>query len=259
LSTIRDAHKVNNVISGIIQPRSFSPDGSYRTVVNSVSYYENIVQPKIDNGILASQQPDAPFVPGAVQCKFCPIKTNCKAREAAALSVVSTDFANVKDVSSNTLPAVSGMTPDRLAYVMSAADVLEDWISDVKAAAYNMAKAGTYIPGFKLVEAQARRHWHQDEDTTAMMLMSLTGKIIEEVMPRKLLGITDAEKLVVDSFKAKAGRGLKRKAAEDAGVAFAHLTTKESSGNLVLVTESDKRPAVNAAQKAFTNVALPVK
>ena len=266
LSTFREAHKVHTVITGIIQPRAFSADGPVRyedalTVEKYITDkpYTTSIQLKIDAAIKASQAPDAPLVPGEKQCQFCPLKANCPAREAAALAVVSSTFANVKDVTRAALPAVSQIPVDRLAYIMSASSILKGWLSDVESTALELARNGVYIPGFKLVETLARRQWYQDDDSTASMLMSLTGLNEDFVRPRKLIGITEAEKLVVDAFKSGAGRGKKKQAAEAGKNAFAHLTTKASSGNVTLVPETDQRPAINLAQQTFDNVSLPAQ
>lgn len=254
LVTIREAAKCDTVITGIIQPRAFAAEGPFRTDAQSANYYETVFQQRIDNAIVASQQIDAMLIPGEKQCKFCPLKANCPAREAAALAVVSNSFSSVKDVTSAALPSVSQIPVDRLAYIMAAATVLKGWLKDVEDTAYAAAKGGVYVPGFKLVETQARRQWHQDENETAKLIMSLATTDIDTVMPRKLLTITEAEKLVVDAFKETAPRGRKKAAAENAKVAFAQLTTKQSSGSLVLVPESDNRIGVNPAHVAFKSV-----
>ena len=245
------------VTTVIVQPRAFSPEGTTRSDVQSARYYHEFFRNKIDAAIWASQQPDAPFVPGEKQCKFCPINAACPAREAAALAVVSTTFSSVRDVTRPNLPVIEGMTPARMAFIMSAEVLLDSWLKDVRAEAFKMMRNGVNIPGFKIVEAQPRRRWYdEDESATALMLMSLAGCTEDEVFPRSLINITDADKLVVDAFKKRAPRGQKKTAAEEAKNILAHLTTKESSGNLTVVPDSDARPAVNLAQTAFSNVVL---
>lgn len=243
----------------IIQPRAFSATGTIRKAFRSHDYMQQIALPRIDNAIAASQDPNAPFVPGEIQCQFCPIKANCKAREAQALAVVSSTFRSVKDVTQASLPIVSQLPVDRLAFIMSAADILRGWLKDVEDTTFEIMRAGAYVPGWKVVEVNPRRRW-LDPENTAVLLMSLIGTEDEDVVrPRSLIGITEAEKLVKDAFKANAPKGKKSKQAEIAGNAMALLTTKESSGNLKMVPESDPAPAVNLAQKTFAQVALPMK
>lgn len=254
LSTYNVWQDYDTVVLGIIQPRAFHAQGPVRMDTKHVSYLSNEMYPRIERAIAASQAPDAPLVPGDKQCQFCPLKANCPAREAAALAVVGANFASVKDVTVAALPLPSQLPADRLAYIKQAATVLRGWLKDVDEAAEAIARAGGYVPGFKLVETAPRRVYYQNDEMTAYNLMSLTGADIDTVYPRQLIGITEAEKLVVDAFKENVKRGRKKAAAEDAKNAFALLTTKQSSGNLTLVPESDPRPAVNVAQKAFANV-----
>lgn len=256
INTIPGAAECHTIIAGICQPRAFSPEGHYRTETQSRVYFDNVMFPRIEAAIAASMNASAPLVPGKEQCKFCPLKANCPAREAAALSVVGTNFASVKHVTQATLPDVKSIPVDRLAYIMAASEILEDWLKDVYKTAYALARQGVYVPGFKLVEASPRREYYQNEDITAQNLMMLTGKDLDTVYPRRLIGITEAEKLIVENFKAEAPRGKKKEAATAAKDAFALLTTKQTSGNLTLVPESDARPAVNAAQIAFANVTV---
>lgn len=254
LSTLRDAYKAEIVVTGIIQPRAFAAEGPFRTDVQSRAYYETAVKHKIEYAIWASQQPDAPFVPGREQCKFCPRRANCPAREAAALAVVGANFASVKDVTTARLPDPRQMPVDRLAYIRAASEILRGWLKDCDNVTFEIAKSGVYVPGFKIVEVGARRAWYQTEAMTAATIMSLAGVSEDEVYPRALINITDAEKLIVKAYKDQAPRGKKKEAAELAKNAFAHLTTKASSGNLTLVPENDPRPAVNIAHTAFANV-----
>ena len=106
------------------------------------------------------------------------------------------------------------------------------------------------------METQARRQWYGTEDEAAKKLAAMLGETdVEKVFTKKLVPITTAEKLVVEAYKKRVGRGRKKKAAEEARQAFAYLTLKQSSGNLVLVDEDDPRPAVNRAQNTFGQIA----
>lgn len=240
----------------VIQPNAFHPRGPIRYWDLS---FDDILawQFRLDEEIAASLAHDAPRIPGEAQCKYCNAATTCPALEAKALSVIGTTYASVKDVARTQMPRPADMPVDRLAYILDAKDMLTGWLSEVEKHAYELARQGYYIPGRKLVEAQAKRRWFSTPEDTAQQLMGLSGCTIDEVMPRKLIGVGDAEDLVVKAYKAKVGRGQKKQAAEDARQAMAFLTLKESSGNLSLVPVTDNRPAVNLTAAAFGNVTLP--
>jgi hypothetical protein len=87
--------------------------------------------------------------------------------------------------------------------------------------------------------------------------MRLVGtENLDDVFPRKLINITYAERDVKEAFKAT---GMKAKdAAEQANLALAHLTLKQSSGNLKLVSNDEAGQPVNRTAETFAGVkALP--
>ncbi len=240
-------------------------------------------RPQIDAAIARAMAPDAPLVPGPEQCKFCAAAVICPARERQALAVVGEAFGDVREVTPDRLPDVAAMTPDRIAYVLRAADLIEDWFARVREKGLELEKAGTHIPGRKIVEAQARRHFVEDktvlldifrkivgpdthepadqpEEIVAEVLAAITGWKVsaEKFLPPKLLGIGDTEKLIKDAVRVAAPKNKQKEAIAEAMAKLAFLTTKKSSGTLTLVDESDKRPAVDVAAAAFGDVsALP--
>ena len=117
-----------------------------------------------------------------------------------------------------------------------------------------LLRQGYDVPGFKLVEAQAKRKWYGDENQLAFKIAALAGTDVASVMDIKLIGITEAERMVVEAFKSRVGRGKKKQAAEDAKQAFALLTLKQSSGNLNVAPMDDPRPAANRAAAIFQGV-----
>jgi hypothetical protein len=246
---------VTQVTLVIIQPRAFHKDGRVREETYDVARLHQFVV-EVDEAITKCEDENAPLVPGRKQCQFCDARLSCPAREAMALSVASDNFKTVKDVAAAKLPDPKNLPVGRMSFILTMAPFLENWLQDVRNVAYAHMQAGGFVPGFKLCEAQARRRWHgENPEETAQALMRLAGiEDWEKVYPRKLITITQADKLVKDAFKAKVGRGHKNKAAEEAAVALAALTIKDSSGNLVLAPDTDKRPAVNMAAVTFASV-----
>lgn len=243
------AEKPEQTILVIVQPRAYHEDGATReyevTEFDLMNYLD-----LMDQAVAASLQPDAPLSPDdngktTDHCRFCDAKTVCPAREAQALSVINKSFKTVRDVKAPEFPLISELDIDRLAYIRMYGPMLVKWVEDVNDHILELAKAGHHIPGTKVVEAKAMRKWFGDPDELATRLSALTGRPIEEVVTRKLINITDAEKLVVEAFKNRVGRGKKNLAAEQAKKTFAYFTLKQSSGALVLADENDPRQAVN--------------
>lgn len=258
-------HGVLHVRLVVIQPNAFHPHGNIRhwdLTFDEVLDWACALDAEIER----SQAHDAPLVPGEKQCHYCNAATTCPALEARALSVVGSTFASVKDIPGVQLPRPQDMPVDRLAYILDAKDMLEDWLGEVEKHAFELARQGYTVPGRKLVEAQAKRRWYGDTDIVAQQLVDLMGpykseedkaKALDTVMPRKLIGITDADKLVARAFKARRKKSEAKQAAEEAAQALAFLTLKESSGNVSLVPVTDARPAVNLGATQFNTVALP--
>lgn len=238
----------------IIQPRCFHPEGPIRPWIVTRARLEAFVE-EFDANVLLCESPDAPLVPGEVQCWQCPAALTCPAREAKALQVVSSTFRTVKDITKAALPEPASLPLDRIAYIMAAKSFLIDWLNEVDQIAYSHAMSGAYVPDHKLVEARASAKWFGDADDIARDLMLLAGtEDWDAFYPRKLITITEAREKMTAAYKSRVKRADRKKAAEEALEAVAGLTLKETSGNLTLVHISDTRPAVNRAATAFTSV-----
>lgn len=252
-STPVDKNNVDHVTLAIIQPRAFHADGNIREyTTNPLELADYLIE--LDEKIEEAMRPDAPLVPGVEQCRFCDARSTCPAVEAKALAAVNTQFANVRDIAEPKLPAPSTLDIARLAYIAQVKPLIMAWFNDVDRHLYELMMNGTDIPGLKLVEAQARREWHGEEKERAEKLAAVIGCDVTELYRATFKTITDVEKMMVDAFKDRVGRGKKKQAAEDAKQMFAYFTTKQSSGNLSVVSEDDPRPPANRALSSFNQV-----
>jgi hypothetical protein len=269
--TLAEVVDIQSVTLVIVQPRAFHKNGGIREAqMTPYDLYEYCVE--LDHVILQAIAPDAPLIPGTEQCRFCDAVPYCPAREAHALSVANTSFQQIHDLRRAGLPSVNALDFERLGFIRAHAPALRDWLKQVEERCYHLAREGHYVPGAKLVEAVPQRRYFAEERETAHKLAALLGepklteavKELYEFFDRTptlmklfrphLMPLTTAEKTVVEAFKTRAARGMKKKAAEDAKHSFAFLTIKESSGTLSLVDESDERPAVNARTNAFAQI-----
>lgn len=254
-----DPATVDEVVLTIIQPRAFHPDGMIREeIVTPYELYEYLEE--MDEAIADNEKDDAPLTPDdngrtTDHCRFCDANTVCPAREAKALSVVGTQFRTVEQLGQPKLPLPHELDIERLAMIRMYGPMLRKWLDDVDAHLFSLAMSGVAIPGAKLVDAQERREWYGDPEETAKKAAALADVPVDDIMVKKLMPLTQVEKLVVEAFKKRAGRGKKQQAAADARQAFAFLTDKKSSGNLTLVDEDDTRPAVNRAHVHFGQIA----
>lgn len=200
---------------------------------------------QLDAEIAASQKPDAPLFQGPKQCKFCPAEYCCPEKERTVLSALQVPGGNIGALAKG-FDAPKALQVAHVAFVLSVAQNIRDYLSANEDVAMDIARSGIKVPGFKLVEAQARRKFVGDPEDVAFQLQLMTGASEEELWSRELIGITDAEALVVKAYKARAKRGETRQAAESAKRDMAFLTLKSSSGNLTLVPDTDKRQEYRA-------------
>ena len=157
-----------------------------------------------------SQAKDAPLKVGD-HCRWCAAKPTCPLMTGAvdrALALV------VKDIDVN-----------QISECLSKADMLEQWVTDLRALTHTMLDAGAVVPGWKLVAKRATRQW-VDEDQALVAMMN-EGIPEEELMVSKVISPAQAEKVL-----KKHGKPLP-----------ADQVVAVSSGS-TLAPESDPRPAV---------------
>lgn len=247
---------VGEVVLTIVQPRIdwADPIRSETVPVSEIVEFGF----EIDAIIRRALAPKAPLVPGEKQCKFCPARVGCPERERMAMLSVGEDFGDVVNVSAMSLPAPDSMPNDRLGHILAMAAVAESWFDDLRKEAAARLAANISIPGWKLVEAQAKSKFDGDPLEIAQKLSDLADGIVppEYFLEHKLKGVTET----TNEFKAFARAGLPRKEQKGAVEAITHklaeLMIKRSSGNPTLVADSDPRPPINRALAAFGDAVM---
>jgi hypothetical protein len=151
------------------------------------------------------------FQSGA-HCQFCRVKATCRKRAEANLELARHEF---------TEPALLG--DDEIAGILTQADELASWVSDVKGYGLSVLSRGGRLDGFKLVEGRSVRKY-TDEESVAKKV----GEAGFDPYDHKVLGITAMTELL--------GRS---RFNEILGVFIC-----KPKGKPTLVPESDKRPAI---------------
>ena len=159
-----------------------------------------------------SQKPDAKLQHGE-HCRWCAAKPICPKMTGAVDRAINTQIKSI-DV-------------DTLGRYLHNADLLEDWIKDLRALAFQLLEKNIAVPGYKLVNKQARRKW-TDENKAKQALLSL-GLKESVVVETSIMSPSQAEKALKKRFN---------ELPED-------LIKSESSGT-TLAPESDPRPAVQS-------------
>lgn len=164
--------------------------------------------------------PDAPFGPSESACRWCPASGRCPAQLE---DIFRTDF----DVD----PEYLG--PAEMAEVLERVPRIRNWLNAFEEAALHTAYSeGATIPGWKVVLSGGRRVI-TDPELARTRLLARTELDIDDIAPRKLVGIGALEKLLGGNFREVLGS----------------LVTR-TDGKPALVPETDRRSAVDPNQQA---------
>ena len=154
-------------------------------------------------------------------CRWCPAKAVCRKRAEANLELAKMDF---KD------PDL--LSPEEIGEVLSKAEELSKWSSDVQAYALEQALAGEHFEGWKLVEGRSNRTITDPIEAARKLMAAGFDEAI--LYKHELYGITQLEK--------NCG---KKKLTEVIGDLI-----EKPQGKPVLVPASDKRDELNTADAA---------
>lgn len=233
-----DSHpdwKIDSVEIVIVQPRALG-EPVKRWPVDIVDLFA--FKADITVAVADAQTEDAPLYTGD-HCRWCKAKPACPKVEAEALEA----FGSV-NISAADLPDPKTLDVERIRQILDGGAKLVDWFNEVQKFAEGYLVSGGEIPGYKLVQKIGRRKWiDSDEEVAAFMLMN--GFSEDQVRPRKLVTLTETERLLKG---AKAGKDM---------LASLELnyTIKESSG-VTMAPASDRREAVTLAETAFKDVKI---
>jgi len=187
----------------IIQPPTIK---RWTTTIERIKEFEQTLV----KAVKLSQQPDAPLKHGD-HCRWCAAKPTCPVITGAVDRAVAMK--------------IDAIDIDKIGAYLHNADLLEDWIKDLRSLAEEMMKKGRAVPGWKMVPKRATRQWTKPDEVVHW----LDGKGLEpkEIYSTELLSPAQMEKVLK-----------KRKLAlpDDLVVAVSSGTT--------IAPESDPRPAV---------------
>jgi hypothetical protein len=204
----------------IVQPPSVK---RWETTVQYVKAWEK----QLKQAVKEAYEPE-PRIEQGDHCRYCPAKTNtknqCPKFAKAVATALSVDLTNV-DIS-------------RMGKALKQADLLEQWIGDLRGLAHKALEAGVQIPGWKLVAKRASRKWADDTKAEAAIRMAIEGLVNEY----------DADDVVLEAPALRSVAQME-KALKPWKVALPEgLVISVSSGTTIAQTE-DPRPAVGDTGK----------
>ena len=194
------------------------PPAIRRWVTNKarvISFEQELAQ-----AVKQAQQEDALLASGS-HCRWCAAKPICPEVNGAKDRALQIQLAN--------LPA------EQIAMQLQQADMLEDYLRDLRALAHQMLENNKPVPGFKLVAKRGTRQW-VDEEKLAVWA-NANGLAFDDFSDFKIKSPAQLEK-VVKKFNIELPK---------------ELVTSISSGS-TLVPESDPRPAILSLGQALSRI-----
>jgi hypothetical protein len=194
----------------IIQPPMIK---RWVTTVERVKQFEL----QLAQAVKLSQKQDAPINAGE-HCRWCSAKPVCPKMTGAVDRALHTQL--------DTIDAV------KIGAYLANCDLLEQWITDLRALAHQMLEADKPVPGWKLVNKRAMRQWANED---------VADDVLSKVIPQDELYVS---KIISPAQAEKVLKKLGSKLPDDLVVAI-------SSGS-TLAREDDSRPAVVNIGKQLT-------
>jgi hypothetical protein len=144
------------------------------TTPERIKAFEN----ELKMAVQIAQKPNAPLQHGE-HCRWCAAKPVCPKMTGA--------------VDRALMLKIEELDAEQIGGYLKNADILEQWITDLRALAHQVLETGKPVPGWKLVAKRATRQW-VDEELAAKELMNDLSA--DELYTKKLLSPAQAEKLL---------------------------------------------------------------
>lgn len=249
------------VTGTIVQPRCPHPDGPIRSWTKPATYFFGLVE-EHKRVAVATDDPEAPLVPGDDQCFFCKAKGTCTAVAQAAIGAFSpvtepdplhghaqamkADSSPWAQVEASLGQPVDKLSMEARVALVDKAPMITAWLQKISESLLQDAVMGTDIPGHKVVRAQTHRKWGFAESTIIEKLSRLRtrenkalGKA--KAIVTKALSVAQAEKQIKPLVTERSWAAVEK--------AIIH-----PEGSPLLVPLTDPRPAISKGTDAFQPV-----
>jgi len=133
--------------------------------------------------VKTAQKPDAPLKTGD-HCRWCAAKPVCPQMNGA--------------IERATRLKIKELNAEQINTMLSQADILEDWIKDLRALAFQMVeKGGVKLPDHKLVAKRATRSWVSGAKEALLALGLTESELMEMASPAQVEKILKKKKLAM--------------------------------------------------------------
>lgn len=243
------------IIMTIVQPkaRELGAKGIDSHMITVADLLGKIEQIKAEAA--ATDDPDAPLVPGDKQCKYCPAAGGCRARADQSFASLGVSFDQLSQKAADKQP--TQMSDEELREIIEAAPLIRQMLIGVEEEALRRFEAGMPVAGLKAVTGRGSRAWAFSEDEMADKLKRM-GIPKDVLWKTTLISPAQAEKAVWE--KTRAGEKVSVQLSPRQLKTLETEYIKKSAGKLTIVPESDSRPAAKTFEvKMFDAPAAPTE
>ena len=237
LGVLADNPHIQSVRMTIIQPklaqRGMKAITSYDMM--AVDLLARVEQYKA--AAAATDNPDAPLVPGESQCKFCKAKGSCSALASNVMEALSM-FQSIDIAQQAADKNPNELSDQQIREIVESAPLVRQLLEAVEAEALRRFEAGVTIPGLKAVYGRGTRSWSLPEEEMADKLVKM-GIPKTAIFETKLITPAKAEKLTWEKRD-----GEKKQLSDRQLKTLETEYIRKSQGKLTIVPESDHRQAV---------------
>lgn len=172
---------------------------------------------------------NAPRIPGEKQCRYCPNNATCIELSKYIEQTIGCEFENIDEDKLDKDNIVAKLDNAKLSNILKAKDLILNFIKNVEYHMQTEAMTGVKFDGFKLVEAKTNRRFTDKAESV------LFEKLGDSCYTKKLIGVTDAEKLIKD-----------KKIIDE--------ITFKPKGSPTLVKSTDRRKEISFDDAEFENI-----
>jgi hypothetical protein len=168
---------VDEIECVIVQPPAIR---RWVTTVGRIKQFEH----ELVSAVKTALRDDAPLAQGE-HCRWCAAKPICPQMTGAVDRAIKQQVIN--------------MDVDTLAKYLHTADLLEEWIKDLRALAFGLLEKGADVPGYKIVNKRGVRQWADEakaqaflgEDFVVTKTELLSPAQAEKVLKKRKLTLPD--------------------------------------------------------------------
>ena len=213
LEQFGEQYQIKKVKMTIFQPRRENVSTRETTAFKLKTWAKKDLKPKAERAFKGEGE----YCPGE-WCLFCKAAVKCRARAEDKLRLAQTEFK---------LPPL--LTDSEIERVLAKLPDLKKWADEIQEYALQAALGGKEWSGFKLVEGRSVRKY-TDEGAVAQAAKAAG---YNDIYKQSLISITEMERLMGKKDFEKILGGL----------------VVKPQGKPALVSETDKRPAINVSAK----------